>query len=129
VRFGVLTMLISTLDILEQVHGQLISTVAIDAIVAKIVAEIRPLQILLFGSYANGHPTPDSDLDLLIVMATDRTKNKRSTPIRLLFQPMPCSMDVLVFTPEEVDYWKGTTNHIITEAFQTGKMLYDCSTS
>jgi uncharacterized protein len=121
-------MPISTLDIPTQVHGQLIAPAAIEAIVARIVAQVGPLQILLFGSYANGQPTPDSDLDLLIVMATDRLKNKRSTPIRLLFQPMPCSMDVLVFTPEEVAYWKGTTNHIITEAFQTGRLLYDCAT-
>jgi uncharacterized protein len=121
-------MSISTLDIPEQVYGQLIAPATIEAIVARIVAQVNPLQILLFGSYADGQPTPDSDLDLLIVMATDRPKNKRSTPIRLLFQPMPCSMDVLVVTPEEVAYWKGTTNHIITEAFQTGKMLYDRST-
>jgi uncharacterized protein len=118
----------STLAISEQVYGQLIAPAMISAIVGQIVAQFRPQQVLLFGSYANGHPTPDSDLDLLIVMATDRPKNKRSTPIRLMFRPMPCAMDVLVFTPEEVAYWKGTTNHIITEAFQTGKMLYDCAT-
>jgi uncharacterized protein len=122
-------MPISTVDIPEQVYGQLIVPSAIDAIVAEIVARVSPLQILLFGSYANGQPTPDSDLDLLIVMTTDRPKNKRSTPIRLLFQPMPCAMDVLVFTPEEVAYWNGTTNHIITEVFQTGRILYDCSIS
>ena len=113
----------------EQVAGQLISQETIAGVIGAIASKFAPHKILLFGSYASGTPTPDSDLDLLVVMDTDRPQNKRSTPIRLLFQPMPCSMDVLVFTPEEVDYWNGTVNHIITEAFQTGKVLYDGSAS
>jgi uncharacterized protein len=113
----------------EQVSGQLISQQTIDGIVATITSAFKPSKILLFGSYANGQATPDSDLDLLIVMDTDRPRNKRSTPIRLLFRPMPCSMDVLVFTPQEVAYWNGTVNHIITAAFQTGKVVYDGSAS
>jgi uncharacterized protein len=108
-----------------QAPGQLIPKATIDSIVATIRSTFNPDKILLFGSYANGTPTPDSDLDLLVVMPTDQPRNRRSTPIRLLFQPMPCSMDILVFTPEEVAYWNGTVNHIITAAFQTGKVLYD----
>jgi uncharacterized protein len=83
----------------------------------------------LFGSYAAGQPTPDSDLDLLIVMDTDLPKHKRATPLKLLFRPMPCSMDILVYTPEEIDYWNGTVNHIITTVFQTGTALYERSAS
>lgn len=113
----------------EQVVGQLIPHETIEGIITAIKSKFNPHKILLFGSYARGNPTADSDLDLLVVMDTDRPKNKRSTPIRLLFQPMPCSMDILVFTPEEVAYWNGTVNHIITEAFQTGKVLYDGSAS
>ncbi len=113
----------------EQRLGQLIPQETIDGVIQTITTRFSPEKILLFGSYANGRPTPDSDLDLLIVMETDRPRNKRATPIRLLFQPTPCSMDVLVFTPDEVMYWNGTVNHIITEAFQTGKVLYDRSGS
>jgi len=113
----------------EQISSQLIPQETIEGVIKAITTRFSPEKILLFGSYANGSPTPDSDLDLLIVMETDRPRNKRSTAIRLLFQPMPCSMDVLVFTPDEVEYWNGTVNHIITEAFQTGKVLYDRSAS
>jgi uncharacterized protein len=111
--------------IATQVLGQLISPQTIDGVIATIATTFRPSKVLLFGSYANGQPTPDSDLDLLVVMDTDRPHNQRSTPIRLLFQPMPCAMDVLVVTPEEVAYWNGTVNHIITAAFETGKVVYD----
>ena len=34
-------------------------------------------------------------------------------------------MDLLVYTPEEVAYWQGTLNHVITEALQSGKILYE----
>lgn len=36
----------------------------------RLVSELKPEKIILFGSYAYGNPTPDSDVDLLIVMRT-----------------------------------------------------------
>ncbi|MBN1593563.1 MAG: nucleotidyltransferase domain-containing protein, partial [Candidatus Coatesbacteria bacterium] len=75
--------------------------------------------------YASGRPNPDSDLDLLIVMRTSLPRHKRAAPIRLLFRPTPCSMELLVYTPEEVAEWNGTVNHIITEALRWGKVVYE----
>ena len=40
----------------------------IDAAVAHLVAEFKPEQIWLFGSYAWGEPDEHSDLDFLIVV-------------------------------------------------------------
>ena len=48
----------------------------------------------------------------------------RAAPIRLLFSPYPCPMDILVYTPAEIDKWYGTANHIVTEAMDTGKTAY-----
>lgn len=39
-------------------------------VVAQIVEHFHPQQVVLFGSYAYGTPTPDSDVDLLVVMET-----------------------------------------------------------
>jgi predicted nucleotidyltransferase len=33
----------------------------------RLVAEFSPQRVILFGSYAYGHPTPDSDVDLLVI--------------------------------------------------------------
>jgi len=73
-----------------QTQGEIITQSTIAAIAQTIATQIKPQQILLFGSYASGTPTEDSDLDLLIVMETDRPKNKRSTPhsIDLSSSPM-----------------------------------------
>jgi uncharacterized protein len=109
----------------EQIIEELIPQETIDGVINTIVENFSPDKIILFGSYASENPTSDSDLDLLIIMETTLPSHKRASPIRLLFKPFPCSMDILVFTPEEVEYWNGTTNHIVTEAFRTGKVVYE----
>lgn len=40
----------------------------IHAFVKRVAAEFHPNRVILFGSYANGGPTADSDVDLLVVM-------------------------------------------------------------
>ena len=35
----------------------------------QIVERFKPCRVILFGSYATGMPTADSDVDLLVVMA------------------------------------------------------------
>jgi len=111
----------------EQGISELISQEMIDRIVEAIVQKFAPRKIILFGSCATGKPTSDSDLDLLLVMDTTLPRHKRAAPIRLSFKPLPCAMDILVYTPEEVAHWNGTVNHIITEVFRSGKTLYEDS--
>jgi len=100
-------------------------------LVADVVARIRerfaPEKIVVFGSAARGQTTNGSDLDLLVVMQTDLAPHERATPIRLMFRPSPCPMDILVYTPEEIARWNGAAGHIVTEALQTGKVMYDKS--
>jgi predicted nucleotidyltransferase len=40
-------------------------------VVQQIVERFDPQKVILFGSYASGRPTKDSDVDLLVVMDTD----------------------------------------------------------
>ena len=109
----------------EQQHGETVPRETIDAIVDAIVDRARPHKLVLFGSYAAGNPTPDSDVDLLVVMDTPLPPHKRAASLYLLFRPMPCSIDILVFTPAEVARWLGTVNHVITDAMATGKVMYE----
>lgn len=106
-------------------YGETISPEMVEAIIDRIVQNIHPLKVIVFGSCAHGNPGLDSDLDILIVMKTDLPRFKRIVAIRNLFRPQPCPMDILVYTPEEIDCWIGTVNHIITEAFETGKVYYE----
>lgn len=95
------------------------------ATIAQIIVDhCAPERIVLFGSQASGQASADSDLDLLVIMPSELPRHQRALPIRRLFRPSPCPMDILVYTPEEADYWQGTANHIVTTAMQTGKLLY-----
>jgi predicted nucleotidyltransferase len=110
----------------RQQYGELISVETIEGVIRAIAENFHPMKIVLFGSYASGNPTPDSDLDLMVVMNSDQPRRiKRSVPIHMMFKPTPCPMDILVYTPEEVSYWNGTVNHIVTEAMSTGKVVYE----
>ena len=109
----------------EQKQGELIAPETIDAIVKGIAERFSPEKIVVFGSYANGNPTPDSDLDLLVVMRSDQPRHKRAAPLMLMFRPSLCAMDILVYTPEEVAEWNGTVNHIITDVFSSGEVVYE----
>lgn len=56
----------------------------IQGILDKLVAGYSPEKVILFGSYAYGHPGPDSDIDLLIIKDTpdrfiDRWKSVRGS--------------------------------------------------
>ena len=54
-----------------------------------------------FGSYARGVADAWSDLDLVVVMETDLPKMERGRLLGDLYDALPVSLDVLVFTPTE----------------------------
>ena len=53
-----------------------------------LVEQFHPEQVILFGSYAYGQPTPDSDVDLLVVKAIDRSPTADATAIRKALRPL-----------------------------------------
>lgn len=115
----------ATVNLKQQKYGELIAPETIDGVAKAIAENFHPEKIILFGSYAAGTPTPDSDLDFLVIMDSNQPRYKRSPPIRLMFRPTPCPMDILVYTPDEVNKWNGATNHIVTIAHETGRVMYE----
>jgi predicted nucleotidyltransferase len=97
----------------------------VQSVARKIAEHVKPRRIILFGSYAAGRPSEDSDIDLLIVKETDLPRHKRAREIHALFNPYPFPMDIVVYTPEEVEYWKDTPAAFVTRAIREGKILYE----
>jgi predicted nucleotidyltransferase len=95
----------------------------------RIIRLVNPRQVVLFGSRARGTAREGSDIDLLIV--GDRSLDERWSRRReigrirrnLPFVGVP--IDILFFTPEEVERWRDTTNHVVSEALREGKVLYE----
>ena len=94
-------------------------------IIDKISSRFSPEKIILFGSYAQGTQNNDSDIDLLVIENSNQPKYKRSALIRLALQEFRYPFDILVYSEEEFEYNKDTTNHILNEISRTGIILYD----
>ncbi len=93
--------------------------------VQRIAQALRPDKIILFGSYANGTPTPDSDVDLLVVMNTSASSKERSWAVSRLLIPRPFPVDILVRTPKEIKTALGKGDFFIEEIVTQGKVLYE----
>jgi predicted nucleotidyltransferase len=95
------------------------------AAVERIVRELAPEKIVLFGSYAYGVPTPGSDVDLLIVMETDAPSKERSWAVSRLLLPRPFPVDILVRTPQEITSALVKGDFFLCEVMGRGKVLYE----
>ena len=93
--------------------------------VRRIAQVLRPDKIILFGSYANGTPTPDSDVDLLVVMKTSASSKERSWAVSRLLIPRPFPVDILVRTPKEIRQALDQSDFFIQEIVTQGKVLYE----
>lgn len=56
-----------------------------------------------FGSYARGVADAWSDLDLAVVIETDHPRLERGRLLGSLYDALPVSLDLLVFTPSEFE--------------------------
>lgn len=73
----------------------------IKTVANKIAKEYKPEKIILFGSYAWGKPTADSDVDICIVKKTQNTRElARRIDGFLWGRKFP--MDIVVYTPETI---------------------------
>ena len=95
--------------------------------IQKIVQELHPEKIVLFGSYAYGNPNPDSDVDLLVIMKTKASHKDRSWAVSRLLLPRPFPVDILVKTRLEVKQGLETGDFFLKEILTRGKVLYDRS--
>ena len=93
--------------------------------VERIVRELHPEKIVLFGSYAYGRPTPDSDVDLLVVMETTAPDKERYLAVCRLLRPRPFPVDILVRTPQEIARALERGDFFIQEITSRGEILYE----
>lgn len=92
----------------------------------EIVRQFQPDKVILFGSYAYGEPSEDSDVDLMVIMPFERTQAQQAITIACqIGHPFP--MDLLVRKPEEVEWRYKGRDPIIRDAIDRGKVLYERS--
>jgi len=95
-----------------------------DQLISRIVDYCHPQQIILFGSYAGGRADENSDLDLLIIKETNEAIFERAAGIRKNLRDFIFPMDILVYTPSEIEKDKGRKFTFIHDILKSGKLLY-----
>lgn len=99
---------------------------AIQTIVDRIVDTFAPMKVILFGSYANGSPTADSDIDLLVVMPFEGSALRMAAKIsRNLPHRFP--IDVIVRTPNFVSERLKQDDVFLRDILESGRTLYDAT--
>jgi predicted nucleotidyltransferase len=95
--------------------------------------ELKPYKVILFGSYANGNPTEDSDLDVAVILDSNdfvksfTEKMERWRPVARAVREVhyQIAMDIIVYSRAELSYLKEKGNDFVSEIESTGKILYE----
>jgi len=98
------------------------------ALAERIAHEFEPERIILFGSYAYGAPTEDSDVDLLVVLPFEGHHARKAAEIlnRVDFFPR-FPIDLLARTPDVIRQRLQWGDFFLREIVDMGEVLYDAA--
>lgn len=103
---------------------------AIQSIELSIVEKLKPinpLKIILFGSYAYGTPTEDSDLDICVVKQEVKSKSKEKREIRERLKELFVAKDIILSSIEEYEFYKNQYGSVFMDIERKGKQLWPIS--
>ncbi|MDO8413737.1 MAG: nucleotidyltransferase domain-containing protein [Gallionellaceae bacterium] len=103
----------------------MISEQTIQQAVARLVAVAQPSKIILFGSYARGDATEDSDLDLMVIESKVGNKFDEMVRLHRAVGDVGIGVDVLVYSDHEAFRRSQVPGTVLYWAFREGKVLYD----
>ncbi len=91
----------------------------------RLVAELQPRQIYLFGSHAWGQPHEDSDVDLFVIVPDDdQSRMEKELRARRCLRDLPVPKDILVQTQGQVDRASRVYASLECEILERGVKLY-----
>ena len=97
----------------------------LDKAVERLKTEFQPEQIYLFGSYAWGTPTEDSDVDFMVIVRDSGEKAiRRMQRAHRCLSGLGFSKDVLVPTRAQVDRYKHLRASLFHQVLAHGRKLY-----
>ncbi len=92
--------------------------------VDKIKAQYKPEKIFVFGSFASGRITADSDIDLFIIKKTTKPRRERQREVSRLLLDREVPVDILVFTPGETKKREKLGDPFILDILNSSKLVY-----
>lgn len=89
-----------------------------------IVEHLGPRRVVLFGSRARGTQSPESDYDIMIELETELPTDEVEDRVYDLLPDQEGSIEVVVYTPDEVRRWQDDVGNILYDIVREGRMLY-----
>ena len=101
-------------------------TKLIKSITIKLKEKYKAEKIILFGSYAEGNPRKDSDIDLLIIKKTKARHIDRAVLVRKILKDENriVAIDTLVYTPDEINKRLELEDDFVKNILDNGAVLY-----
>lgn len=108
---------------------QLIEKEKLDEIVSRLVTEFSPEKVILFGSHAWGHPHPDSDIDILVIVENDEAKpTRRAARAYRCLRGLRVPVEIIVSARHELEKYIKVPASLSRKIMKQGKLLYERST-
>ena len=92
-----------------------------------IIEKLKPLnpeKIIIFGSYAYGNPTEDSDLDICVVEKNYKNKFEEKRKIREALKDIDISKDILNPKHDEYEFYKNECGSVYKDINDKGIILW-----
>ncbi|MFA5771178.1 MAG: nucleotidyltransferase domain-containing protein [Thermoplasmata archaeon] len=87
----------------------------------------KPAKIILFGSYARGDISENSDLDFLVVEKELKGRRMEMVRLRRILSPLRIPADVIVVSDRVFNDWADTPGNILYEIALEGRVMYEAS--
>jgi predicted nucleotidyltransferase len=97
----------------------------VDQVVRQLVAALSPRQVILYGSYVHGRPTPDSDLDFLVISDSAEPNYRQSQNARKVIGHVDIPVDVFVLPRQEFDETKNVIGGLAYVPAKYGVVVYE----
>ena len=95
-----------------------------NTIIDNLVRSIHPQKIFLFGSYAYGEPTLESDLGILVIKDDFDKKIDVKRVMRKALSQINMSKDLLVARSDEFEFYRHESGSLYQTIFEKGKLLW-----
>jgi len=96
----------------------------LNLILQRVIRAVHPLRVVLFGSAARGEMTPDSDVDLLVVMPNGTHRRKTMEYLHTQLSGVPLPVEIVVATPEDLARYGQSIGLVYRSALEEGRELY-----
>ena len=109
-----------------EVKMEKVSRRTISSFARQVARQFKPEKIILFGSYAYGQPTEDSDVDILVIMPFEGRNPEKATEIWMATKPK-FPIDIMVRKPAELKKRLKMGDFFLREITEKGKVLYEAA--